>query len=73
MTPARFRLKELREARGLTQAKLAKLAGVRQATINDLEHGHSRRNTLQLIDRLCSALGVEPGELIVRTVSRKKR
>jgi len=66
MTPARFRLKELREARGLTQAALAKIVGVRQATINDIENGHSRADTLDLIDRLCGALDCEPGDLIVR-------
>ena len=66
MTPARFRLKELREARGLTQAALAVQVGVRQATISDLENGITRKDTLALIDRLCSALKVEPGELIVR-------
>jgi len=72
MTPARFRLKELREARGLTQAALANQVGVRQATIADLENGNTRKDTLQLIDRLCTALGVEPGELIVREPRRRK-
>ena len=72
MTPARFRLKELREARGLTQAALAAQVGVRQATINDIENGNTRQDTLALIDRLCAALGVEPGELIVREPGRRK-
>ncbi len=73
MTPARFRLKELREARGLTQVALAQLVGVRQATINDIENGHTRKDTLDLIDRLCEALGVEPGDLIVRGPARRKK
>ena len=73
MTPTRFRLKELREARGLTQAALARLVGVRQATINDIENGHTRQDTLDLIDRLCAALEVEPGELIVRQAAPRRR
>lgn len=73
MSPARFRIKELREARGLTQAALAQAVGVRQATINDLENGKSRQDTLDLIDRLCAALGVDPGELIAREGRRGKR
>jgi transcriptional regulator with XRE-family HTH domain len=67
MSPAFFRIKELREARGMTRAQLAAAVGVRQATINDLENGHTREDTLALIDRLCEALSVSPGELIVRT------
>jgi putative transcriptional regulator len=66
MSPLQLRLRELREARGLTQAQLADAAGVRRATISDLENGATRQDTLDLIDRLCAALKVEPGELIVR-------
>ncbi len=66
MTPVVLRLKPLRKARGLTQAELADLIGVRRATIADLENGASRQETLDLIERLCKALQVEPGELIVR-------
>jgi len=72
MTPARFRLKELREERGLTQAALAEMVGVRQATISDVENGTTRRETLDLIDKLCNALGVEPGDLLVREPRRRK-
>ncbi len=73
MTPLQFRIKELREARGLSQATLAEHVGVRQATINDLENGHSRRDTLALLERLADALGVEPGELFERRPPTKKR
>lgn len=72
MTPAHFKLKALREAAGLTQAALADLVGVRQATINDIENGHSRQETLALIDKLCQALDCEPGELIVREPKRRR-
>jgi transcriptional regulator with XRE-family HTH domain len=69
----RFRIKELREARGLTQVEVAKLVRVRQATINDLENGKPRRDTLRLIERLCTALEVEPDELFGWTDRRKRR
>ncbi len=72
MTPLRFRIKELREARGLSQAALAEHVGVRQATINDLENGHSRQDTLALLEKLAHALGVEPGELFERRPPGKK-
>ncbi|HOX20356.1 MAG TPA: helix-turn-helix transcriptional regulator [Gemmatimonadales bacterium] len=72
MAPAHFRLKALREAAGLTQAALAARVGVRQATINDIENGHSRQDTLALIDKLCQALDCEPGELIVREPKRRR-
>lgn len=66
VTPVVLRIKALRQARGLTQAQLADKIGVRRATIADLENGAARQDTLDLIDRLCTALKVDPGELIVR-------
>jgi len=63
MSPVYLRLKELREAKGLTQVALAGLVGCRGATINDLENHKSRRIDLDLLGRLARALSVEPGEL----------
>lgn len=65
MSPVRLRLRELREAAGLTQAALADRAGLRQATINDLEH-HSQRIEYRILDALCKALRCEPGDLLIR-------
>lgn len=73
VTPIRLTLKEAREAAGITQAELAARVGVRQATISDLETGKSGRIELELLDRLASAVGVEPGELIVREPKRRGR
>lgn len=69
----RLALKELRTAKGLTQAELARAVGVRQATINDLEHGHTRQRTLEILGRLCDALQCAPGDLIVRTGRSRNR
>jgi len=69
MSPVAFRLKALRTAAGLTQAQLADKAGVRQATVSELESGKGRR-LLVVMDKLARALGVEPGELLERTAGR---
>jgi transcriptional regulator with XRE-family HTH domain len=65
MSPLFLNIKHCREAAGLTQTELAKKAGVRQATISDLETGKSRRLELDLLERLAKALGVKAANLIV--------
>ncbi len=73
MTPTRIRIRELRDERGWSQLELAERASVRQATISEMETGRVRRVTLDVIDRLAAALGVQPGELLERTTERKGR
>lgn len=67
MTPLRLRIKEIREAKKLSQERLAEMVGVRQATISDHERGQARRIDLDLIEALCKALDVDPGDLLVMT------
>ena len=71
MSSTRLRIRTLRERAGLTQAQLADRAGVRQATISELESGKDRR-LLEVIDKLARALKVEPGELLERAPRRRK-
>jgi transcriptional regulator with XRE-family HTH domain len=71
MSPVAFRLRALRTAAKLTQAQLAEKAGVRQATVSDLESGKGRR-LLVVMDKLARALGVEPGELLERVPARRR-
>lgn len=52
------RLRQLREAAGLTQAQLAAAAGVRQATVSDLENG-KQTPTVSTLSDLAEALDVE--------------
>jgi transcriptional regulator with XRE-family HTH domain len=66
MTPIRLRLKELRDAKGLSQVALGSLADVKQSTISEMESGTRQRVDLAILERLARALGVEPGELLVR-------
>ncbi len=73
MTPTRIRIRELRDERGWSQLELAERASVRQATISEMETGRVRRVTLDVIDRLAAAFGVQPGELFERTPERKGR
>lgn len=71
MSPIRLRLAELREERGLSQQALGELAGVRQATISELESGKKQRLDFRILERLAVALRVEPGQLIERTKTRR--
>ncbi len=51
------RLRELREARGLTLSELARLAGVGKATLSGLENG-TRDPRLETLYAIAAALGV---------------
>lgn len=70
LTPIRITLREARKAKGLTQVELAELAGVRPATISDLESRKRDRQARRLIDldvieKICRALGMVPGDLLI--------
>ena len=71
MSPISIALVKARLSVGLSQNQLAKKAKVRQATISEMEAGKSRRLDLAALDRLCSVLGVEPGDLLKRTAKVK--
>ena len=71
MSPLHFRIRELRDAKKWSQARLADEAGTRQATISDIENGRARRVEIALLERLAVALGVEPGDLIYRGPKRR--
>jgi len=58
-------IKALREARGATQAQLAKLAGIPRATWTHLESGASNP-TLAVLHRVASALQVSLEELVAK-------
>jgi putative transcriptional regulator len=63
----RYRLKELREAKGWTQAQLAARAKVERSTIQNIESGRVQRpNSLA---HIADALGVKVGELLGEPVA----
>lgn len=55
------RLRELRTEKGISQKKLADLAGISQASIFYWEKG-TRKPKLEQLYRIASALGVSPNE-----------
>jgi DNA-binding Xre family transcriptional regulator len=74
VTPIRITLRDARKnarnGKGLTQVELAELAGVRPATISDLESTKRERGTRRLVDldvieKICRVLELEPGDLLV--------
>ncbi len=71
---ARFGLnvRQLREARGATQAQMAKLAGVPRATWANLESG-AANPTLSVIDRVATALQLTIEELVAVPRASAKR
>lgn len=56
-------LRQLREAAFLTQAELAQKAGLTEATVSRIEHGHHEPR-ISTVRRLATALGVHPRELV---------
>jgi len=56
-------VRRIREEIGLTQTELADAAGLRQATISQIETGR-RTPALSTVFKLASALGVSAGELL---------
>lgn len=73
MTPITLRVRELRTAKGWSQAELARRAKVRRAMLSELEAGKRRRIDLAILERLSTALGVDPALLLVTTPAKRKR
>jgi transcriptional regulator with XRE-family HTH domain len=48
----------------MTQAELAKKAGVSRATINRIEQGHAESVTFETVNRLAKALNVDADVLV---------
>jgi transcriptional regulator with XRE-family HTH domain len=72
MTPVSLRLRELRIAKGLTQAQLAHLSDVPQSTISRLEAGRLANVNLRQMQRLADALGVHAALLIAHPEAERK-
>lgn len=57
------RIRQAREARGLTMADLARAAGISAGAVSRIEHGERAPGSATL-QRLAQALGVSPGVLL---------
>ena len=66
MTPIQLRVRELREARGWSQAELARRTDVRPATLSNIETGQTKGIGFDTLEKLAKALGCDPGYLIVK-------
>lgn len=69
----KFRLNELLEERGQTIYWLWKQTGIRYATIWQMGKGEVVRLNLEALDGICEALECQPGDLLVRVETPKKR
>jgi transcriptional regulator with XRE-family HTH domain len=72
LAPIHIRVEELREAKGWSQAELARRSGVPQPTISRIEAGESGSISLANLERLADALGVDAGYLILHTRRGKR-
>lgn len=71
----RFRLQELLDSQDppLSQRQLALRSGVSLVTINGMANNRTRQVSLETLDKVCKALDVEPGELLERTPTKRRR
>ena len=58
-------LRQAREAAGLTQLQLAKAAGLHRTYISLLERD-KRSPTVDVLFRLCRAIGIKPSRFVAR-------
>ena len=73
------RVKRLREERGLSQRGLAALCGCSGPTISDIENGHTKFPSAEVLARMCEVFGVteryvlygEDGEVVIPTAEQQ--
>ncbi len=65
------RIKEIRKRRGLTQEKLAELAGIEIPSLSNIENGKNYPNN-DTLEKISDALSVEPYELYMFEYYRPK-
>jgi transcriptional regulator with XRE-family HTH domain len=58
-------LRKIREQKGLTQEKLARLADVSNNTVIKIEAGKNQNPTLETLKRLAKALNISVDDLIL--------
>lgn len=58
-----YKIREIRERRGITQVELAEKSGVSRTTIYGLESGEEKITTTKTLNKLANALGVSVEEI----------
>jgi putative transcriptional regulator len=59
------RLKEVLKHKGWTRYKLQQKSGITYPTLHALFHGRSKGYSADVLNRICSTLHCEPGDLLV--------
>ncbi len=62
-------LQEVRKSQGLSQNDLARLIQMSPQNIQKIEQGDAKSLTFITLERLCKALGCQPGDLLTSEVS----
>ncbi len=62
------RLSEVMGRQRINVSELARRAGVTRSTVAKLYHDEAQQVDLRVLDRVCAALGVEVGEILVHYV-----
>lgn len=70
--PTKFRLREILERIEMSQSELARQSGVSMATINRMCTNATGQVSLETLDKIATALGIEPNELIVKEKKGRK-
>lgn len=68
-----LKVREIAEGKGMDMQRLATESGISQSTIVNLWHNCARRIDRRTLDRLCLALQVDPGDLLVREETTETR
>jgi DNA-binding Xre family transcriptional regulator len=71
--PTVFRLAEVLAQKGISQSELARTSGVGLRTVARLCRNETAQVALATLDAIADALGVEPGELIARDRTKRRR
>ena len=72
MTVVDVRVKQLRRVNGWSQSELSRRSGVSQAVISRLESGTTKSVNFKNLEKLASAMGCDPGYLIVSSPGLKR-
>jgi transcriptional regulator with XRE-family HTH domain len=73
MTPLVLRLRELREKAGLSQAELARRAGVAQSAISKMEAGGTKGVDFTTLERLAGALALKDPRALIGVTPRRRK
>lgn len=58
------KIKEIREAKGISQYRLAQLTGINRSTIKRYEENTIKKISLDNLIKICNALGIDVKEII---------